>query len=379
MGEDRAVDPWSHFFNVYMLDREGNRIDRRNAQDIFVPLYNHQIPPGATEVVHYRLDLPAGVSGPVTIEAALRYRKFDTKYVRLFQGEEFDGNDLPILTLATDTVTLPVGSASVAPQERTVDVWERWNDYGIGLLRKAGTSGPAGELRQAEGAFKRVEELGKADGPLNLARVYLREGRLEEAATALARASAHQPPANQWSVLWFSGLVNKQNGFLDEAIQDFEQLVTLDTEETRKREFDFSQDYRLLDELGQTLVERAKEERGPERKAEREALLRKARGYFERTLAIDSEDLTAHYNMSLLLEELGEPELARKHQALHERYKPDDNARDRAVAVARRNDPAADHAAEAVVIYDLQREGAFGLVGARMPAEGTGAATGGSQ
>ena len=45
----------------------------------------------------------------------------------------------------------------------------------------------------------------------------------------------------------------------------------------------------------------------------------------------------------------------------HERYRPDDNARDRAVSVARRNDPAADRAAQAVVIYDLQRAGAVGL------------------
>jgi hypothetical protein len=28
-----------------MLDRDGQRIDRRNPQDIFVPLYNQQIPP----------------------------------------------------------------------------------------------------------------------------------------------------------------------------------------------------------------------------------------------------------------------------------------------------------------------------------------------
>ena len=54
-----AVDPWSHFINVFMLDREGNRIDRRNPQDIFVPLYNHQIPPGAAAVVHFGFDVPA--------------------------------------------------------------------------------------------------------------------------------------------------------------------------------------------------------------------------------------------------------------------------------------------------------------------------------
>jgi hypothetical protein len=47
IGEDGHVDPYAHFINVYMLDRDGNRIDRRNPQDIFVPLYNKQIPPGA--------------------------------------------------------------------------------------------------------------------------------------------------------------------------------------------------------------------------------------------------------------------------------------------------------------------------------------------
>ena len=44
-----------------------------------MPLYNHQIPPGAAEVVHYRLDVPAGRdAAPITVEVALRYRKFDT-------------------------------------------------------------------------------------------------------------------------------------------------------------------------------------------------------------------------------------------------------------------------------------------------------------
>src|SRR5581483_9383836 len=77
------VDPWSHFVNVLMLDREGNRIDRRNPQDIFTPLYNKQIPPGAGQVVHYKLDVPADVTGPVELTVRLRYRKFDYKYMEL--------------------------------------------------------------------------------------------------------------------------------------------------------------------------------------------------------------------------------------------------------------------------------------------------------
>ena len=64
IGPDGAVDPYSHFINVYMLDRNGNRIDRRNPQDIFVPLYNKQIPPGAGQVVHFGLEVPDGRDRP---------------------------------------------------------------------------------------------------------------------------------------------------------------------------------------------------------------------------------------------------------------------------------------------------------------------------
>jgi hypothetical protein len=76
---------------------------------------------------------------------------------------------------------------------------------------------------------------------------------------------------------------------------------------------------------------------------------------------VDPEDAMAHYNLALIGAQLGEHAQADRHRALYERYRPDDNARERAVAIHRRQNPAADHAAEAVVIYDLQRAGAFGL------------------
>ena len=60
IGPDGRVDPWSHFTNVYMLDRQGRKVDRRNVQDIYVPLYDKQIPPGAAQVVHYAFDVPTG-------------------------------------------------------------------------------------------------------------------------------------------------------------------------------------------------------------------------------------------------------------------------------------------------------------------------------
>ena len=65
---NRRVDPWAHFVNAFVLDREGRRIDRRNAQDIFVPLYDHQIPPGAAQTVHYALQVPPDVQDPIEIQ-----------------------------------------------------------------------------------------------------------------------------------------------------------------------------------------------------------------------------------------------------------------------------------------------------------------------
>lgn len=361
--EDNQVDPWSHFVNAYVIDRDGNRIDRRNAEDIFIALYNNQIPPGAADSVHYKLTVPPGVAEPVTVEVKLQYRKFDTLYMRLFQGDTFDGNDLPIMTLATDSVTFPVAGQqhAVSNDESTIVPWQRWNDYGIGLLRKGDSGANRGELRQAEHAFNMVEQLGRPDGPLNLARVYIKEGRLDDAVIALARATEFDPPAPPWSVAWFTGLVNKQNGFIDEAIDNFRSIVEMDTAETRKREFDFSQDYRMLNELGQTIFERAKQERGDARKQIRDQLMREAVSWFEKSLSYDPENVTAHYNLSLLHAQLGDETQAEHHRTLHATYKPDDNARDRAINLARTKSAPANHAAEAIVIYDLQRPDAYEL------------------
>jgi hypothetical protein len=44
------------------------------------------------------------------------------------------------------------------------------------------------------------------------------------------------------------------------------------------------------------------------------------------------------------------------HRQLHGKYKPDDSARDAALSAHRAKNPAADHAAASIVIYDLQRD-----------------------
>jgi tetratricopeptide (TPR) repeat protein len=355
---DGSVDPWAYFVNAYVLDRHGNRIDRRNVQDIFVALYDHQIPPGAATLVQYGLQVPDDLAGPVTIEAALRYRKFDTDLYRHIRGDAFKVNDLPIVTLAADRLTLPIaGGAAVPAQTREIPVWERWNDYGIGLLRQ----GRKGRLRQAAEAFEVVESLRPGDGALNLARVYYEEGRLDDAADALKRAESSNPPAAPWTIAWYSALIEREFGYLDASIANLEALAETAFESAHARGFDFSRDYRMLTELGRTLYERARQARGESQRVERNALLERAADRLEQALAIDPENAAAHHSLSLVYSDLGRLEAAAEHRRLHETYRPDDQAIQRAVTLQRSRNPAADHAAEPIAIYDLQRPDGLAL------------------
>src|SRR5262249_10623531 len=206
-------------------------------------------------------------------------------------------------TICSDRVTFPIESripAAMHHPPSEIPVWQRWNDYGIGLFLESTDKGSEkGELIQATQAFTQVERLGRPDGPLNLARVYEKEGRLDDAVAALQRAAAHtNPPAPRWTIAWFNGRVNKQNGFLDKAITEFRSILNDRYAELDRRGLDFSKDYEVINELGQTLFERAKLERGPDHQSAREAFLRQAVEQFTRTLALDSENLTAHYNLA---------------------------------------------------------------------------------
>ena len=370
--EKGEVDPWAHFINVFMLDREGNRIDRRNPQDIFIPLYDHQIPPGSAHVVHYDFSVPEDVTEPITIDVALRYRKFDATFVKYFTSKARPGdlpirdysvdadygNPLPIVTMAQDRIVLSLGQSTASNQSAPeIPTWQRWNDYGIGMLLKGKAT-----LRQASEAFKQVEELKRVDGPLNLARVYYAEGQLDEAVSAIQRAAEfREPAALPWTLAWLSGVVNREQGHLEEAERSFRQILEQRTAEMIERGFDFSRDYEVRNQLGLTLFDRARKLRSEAQQDERRQLLEDAVKQFEQTIAVDAENVSAHFNLKLIHGMLGNKTQEEHHGKLHARYKPDDNARDRATALARQRYPAANHAAEPLVIYSLQRPDAPGL------------------
>ncbi|HEU5118722.1 MAG TPA: tetratricopeptide repeat protein, partial [Isosphaeraceae bacterium] len=133
----------------------------------------------------------------------------------------------------------------------------------------------------------------------NLARVYLKEGRNADALSALEAATKAKEPAPPWVVNWLSAQVDERNGLMDEAIAKYRDVLS-----TRipKRNFDFSRDYEILNALGRSLWGRYHQEAADS--PDRPRLLQEAIDAYRRTLAVDSENVDAHYGLGLAYSEL---------------------------------------------------------------------------
>jgi tetratricopeptide (TPR) repeat protein len=147
---------------------------------------------------------------------------------------------------------------------------------------------------------KRDEKDAQASGWLNLARVFQADARFADAANALHEAQERGAP--WWTVAWFDGLVNAENGNFEDAVRDFETILDPATQPRDARR-DFTKDYVVINELGQTLYNLAQQSANePE---QRDDYLRRAVERFERTLELDSEDLDAHFYLSKCYNWLG--------------------------------------------------------------------------
>jgi hypothetical protein len=310
------LDPAADTLSLLVIDHEGQHMDRRQPQDIHVPLYNNGIGPGAARLVHYRLRVPENASGSITLSAGVHYRKFSRDYTTFSLGAS--APSLPVTTLASDTVSLPIFSSSPAgPPSRVPSAeapkrgnddkpWLRWNDYGIGLFLQ-------GDLKGAVRAWTRVAELApdKPDGPLNRARAEIAEGRLEDAKRSLMEAENRRPGWGKTA--FFRSIVAKEEGRLDDAERDLKFVLAK-----------FPLDRVAWNNRGSI-----------EWLAGRYPQAIEAYG---KTLAIDSEDLNAHYNLMRVYRALGDRRKAAFHEASYRRYKDDETARALAADYRRENE-----------------------------------------
>jgi len=324
------VEPGAHFYRSLMLDEHGNPINKRNAFMTRSVAYVRLIPPGAADTVHFRLDVPEDCGDRIFLEARLNYRKFawwntqwafagvrDPDHTDYSKGKGYDDGrwlftgdtsgvvgqvkeipDIPITVVSEHRAELRVLPADAPEPERRPyldpSVRERWNDYGIGLLLQ-------GDLKGAEAAFLKVTEMdpGYADGWVNVGRARVQEGNVGGAEEVLRRAIEVDPRLGAGR--FFLAMALKGQGRYDEAL-----------EHLRAAAGRYPRDRVVRNQIGRILFLKRQ--------------FRESVDELRRVLAIDPEDLSAHYNLMLGYQGVGDSEMARKHEALYRRFKADESS-----------------------------------------------------
>jgi tetratricopeptide (TPR) repeat protein len=329
------VEPGAHFYRSLQIDGHGNPINKRNAWATRSVVYVHLIPPGAADTAHYRLRIPEDAGDKITLHAKLNYRKFswyntqfsfagveaaqtkltsggdkkttpdydDRKWAFNGDTSQASGNlkaipDLPITVIAEDTKSLRVfPRGATAPAAKIVSVkedWTRWNDYGIGLFLQ-------GDLKAAAAAFLQITEADpqNPDGWTNIGRVLVQEGDTAGARKVLEKSLAIDPKLARTN--FFYAKVLREYGEYDGAITHLRIVLA-----------QFPRDRVVHNELGRVLF---LQKRYADAVAE-----------FEKTLAIDPEDLQAHYNLMLCYNGLGDDAKAEEHKARYLRFKADESS-----------------------------------------------------
>ena len=305
------VDSSAHFWGTVQVDRASNAISRRNAQDWISTVYANVISPGTAHVVHYHFQVPAS-SSVTSLNARLLHRKFKWYFHNwTFRGRVAEGEPDSLARLEVDLrrweldenlqapeipVTLMAEALRTANEIPSSErpLWERWNDFGIGLFLEDDT-------RSAIQAFDSVASIlpQSPEGPINLARVYLSEGTVGPAEKALEEAERRRPA--YLKTAYFLGEVQQRNGLYDEAIAEWMRVYAV-----------YPRDRVLLLNIGRAHYLAGRYE---------EAL-----AWFDRTLDVDPEDIGALYNRMLTLAALGFADELTQAQALYEYHKADEEA-----------------------------------------------------
>lgn len=329
-GRKGPVEKGAHVYRSLMLDERGNPINKRNAWAARSVAYVRLVPPGAADTIHYRLAIPADCGKQITIRAKVNYRKFpwwgtqwayagvrdplqkgysvaaghdDGEWVFTGDTSTVSGGvktipDLPIITLAEDTVSLRVlDRKEPLPEMKPVlgpPVRERWNDYGIGLLLQ-------GDIKGAEAAFLKVTQMepGYADGWVNVARARIQEGNMAGAAEMLERALGIDPKLAKSH--FFMAVTLKAQGRYDEAFRHLQQVTA-----------QYPRDRVVLNTIGRVLFLQRR--------------YTEAVTALQQVLDVDPEDLQAHYNLMLCYQGLGDSAQAERERKLYLRFKADESA-----------------------------------------------------
>ena len=325
------LDPDAHSFTNRLINVKSELNARHEVWKNRVVAYNNTIQSGRSQLVRYSFPMPAG-AGPFTVTASVQYRRFDQHFIDF--GMDKRHYPQPIVEMVSSSRTFVAGANKTdvaGPANPAVNpVWMRWNNYGIALL-------DAQQYASSVAAFERVAKL-RPDYPdafTNIGIALIAWEKYSEARPNLERSLTLAPENSR--ALYYLALIERNEGHVDLAIADLQKVET---------QFPRSRDVHR--ELGFSFYQQHK--------------YSEARAEYEAVQSIDPDDLSAHYNLSILYRRLGLKKEASEQAALFADQKDDPTASTYALEYLRKH---TEIASESVVwhVHDLDQKGSSIPVG----------------
>ncbi len=292
---DGELDPAAHSFTNRLINKNGGTNDLHQVWDNRVVAYNNTIQSGRSQLVRYAFTMPKN-GGPVTVSAAVRYRRFDQHFIdfgmSIPQGQHYTQ---PIVDMVVTTRTFTAGSnPAIKPLPNENPEWMRWNNYGIALL-------DAQQYAASVAAFERVAKMRPdyADAQTNIGLTYVQWEKYDEAMQYIEKSLALDKDNSR--ALYYRALVERNEGQVDQAIADLQKVA---------EKFPRSRDAHR--ELGFSFYQQHK--------------YPQARAEYENVQSIDPDDLAAHYNLAILYRRLGLKDKATEQAAYFADQKDDPTA-----------------------------------------------------
>ena len=290
---DGDLDERAHSFTNRLINIKGELNDLHQVWNNRVVAYNNTIQSGRSQLVRYAFKMPANASGPVSITATVKYRRFNQHFIDFGMAKHH--YEVPIVDMASETRTITVGENRAGTPDPTENKeWMRWNNYGIALL-------DAQQYAASVRAFEHVAKLRPdyADAYANMAIVQIQWEKYDDARVNIEKSLTLAP--NSGRTLYYKALVERNEGNLDGAIADLLSVA---------KSFPQSRDAHR--ELGFSYYQQHKYDM--------------ARAEYEKLQGIDPDDLAAHYNLSILYRRLGLKDKAAQQAAMFADQKDDPTA-----------------------------------------------------
>jgi hypothetical protein len=291
---DGVLDERAHSFTNRPVNANGDFVDNHKVWTIHSVAYDNTVQAGRSVLVRYRVQIPASLTGALTVTAKVNYRHFRPSFLDNVFGKDHPA--YPIVEIASKTRTLQIGdNAPVSAEAKDNADWMRWNNLGIGYLDQL-------QYQNSVEAFEEVVKLRPdyVDAYTNIAIAELSWEKYGSAAMNIQKALSLSP--NNARALYYDAQVARRAGHLDVELADLLEVV---------KQFPQSRDARR--DLGSAYFRKGDD---------KDSTLQ-----FETLQAIDPDDLVAHYNLSILYHRKGMMAEANRQLALFKTEKINSDAR----------------------------------------------------